>query len=225
MDAQGPDKARPFVERSGAQFTTVVDRENTLGQLYGFKAIPNGILVDEKGKGIAGSDVSVQGARTSGLMLFRNQNGAKTDAEGKFVIEGVSPGSGTVVVNGGAHLEAREDVEVRPGEMTKGVRLMARRGSTLTVTVLDEKGMPVVGAEVTAATPGSSGSIGNWRSGGSRRVTRSIRRERRNGHTVTVIDGDSEELGSAKTDENGVAVLRGYPLQPELHPRVTTAFP
>jgi protocatechuate 3,4-dioxygenase beta subunit len=171
----------------------------------------SGVLVDEKGKGIAGSDVSVQGARTSGLMLFRNQNGAKTDAEGKFVIEGVAPGSGTVVANGGAHLEAREDVEVRPGEMTKGVRLTARLGSTLTVTVLDEKGMPVVGAEVTAATPGSSGSIGNWRSGGSRRVTRSIRRERRNGRTVTVIDGDSEELGSAKTDENGVAVLRGLP--------------
>ncbi len=167
----------------------------------------SGVLVDEKGKGIAGSDVSVLGARMSGFVLFRNQ----TDAEGKFVIEGVAPGSGTVVANGGVHLEAREDVEVRPGEMTQGVRLTARRGSALTVTVLDEKGMPVVGAEVTAATPGSSGSIGNWRSGGSRRVARSIRREQRNGRTVTAIDGDSEELGSAKTDENGVAVLRGLP--------------
>ena len=61
MDAQGPDKARPFVERSGAQFTTVVDRENTLGQLYGFKAIPNGFLIDENGvvryKKLGGFDI------------------------------------------------------------------------------------------------------------------------------------------------------------------------
>lgn len=61
MDAQGPDKARPFVEKSRAQFTTVLDRENTLGQLYGFKAIPNGFLIDEKGmvcyKKLGGFDI------------------------------------------------------------------------------------------------------------------------------------------------------------------------
>ena len=49
MDAQGADKARPYVEKAGARFTTVVDSENLLGQLYGFKAIPNGYLIDEQG--------------------------------------------------------------------------------------------------------------------------------------------------------------------------------
>ncbi len=49
MDAQGAEKARPFVEKAGAEFTTVVDEENLLGQLYGFKAIPNGYLIDEGG--------------------------------------------------------------------------------------------------------------------------------------------------------------------------------
>ena len=49
MDAQGADVARPYVEKAGATFTTVVDAENLLGQLYGFKAIPNGYLIDEAG--------------------------------------------------------------------------------------------------------------------------------------------------------------------------------
>ena len=49
IDAQGADRARPWPDRAGARFTTVVDEENLLGQLYGFKAIPNGFLIDEVG--------------------------------------------------------------------------------------------------------------------------------------------------------------------------------
>ena len=49
LDAQGADKARPWAEKAAAEFTTVVDEENLLGQLYGFKAIPNGFLIDEQG--------------------------------------------------------------------------------------------------------------------------------------------------------------------------------
>jgi len=61
MDAQGADKARPFVEKAAAQFTTVVDEANLLGELYGFKAIPNGYLIDEQGvvsyKKLGGFDI------------------------------------------------------------------------------------------------------------------------------------------------------------------------
>ena len=49
MDAQGADKARPYVEKAGATFTTLVDQENRLGEIFGFKLIPNGILIDEQG--------------------------------------------------------------------------------------------------------------------------------------------------------------------------------
>jgi hypothetical protein len=49
------------VEKAGAQFTTVVDEENLLGQLYGFLAIPNGFLIDERGivsyKKLGGFDI------------------------------------------------------------------------------------------------------------------------------------------------------------------------
>ncbi len=61
MDAQGAEKARPYVEKANAQFITVVDEENLLGQLYGFKAIPNGYLIDEQGvvqyKKLGGFDI------------------------------------------------------------------------------------------------------------------------------------------------------------------------
>jgi tetratricopeptide (TPR) repeat protein len=49
MDAQGAEVARPFVEKAHTEFPTIVDRENLLGQLYRFKAIPNGYLINEEG--------------------------------------------------------------------------------------------------------------------------------------------------------------------------------
>jgi len=49
MDAQGPEKARPYIERANPTYTNAVDEDNLLGQIYGFKAIPNGFLVDENG--------------------------------------------------------------------------------------------------------------------------------------------------------------------------------
>lgn len=61
VDLQGPEKARPYVEKAGAAFTTVLDEKNLLGQLYGYKAIPNGFLIDEQGivryKKLGGFDI------------------------------------------------------------------------------------------------------------------------------------------------------------------------
>ena len=49
VDLQGPDLPRPYHEQAGAEFTTVVDEENSLARVFGYKAIPNGVLVDENG--------------------------------------------------------------------------------------------------------------------------------------------------------------------------------
>lgn len=49
VDLQGADRARPFHEKAGAEFTTVVDADNHLAGIFGFRAIPNGILIDEQG--------------------------------------------------------------------------------------------------------------------------------------------------------------------------------
>jgi hypothetical protein len=47
VEFQGAEAARPWLE--GTSFPTVVDASNVLGTLLGYKAIPNGILLDEAG--------------------------------------------------------------------------------------------------------------------------------------------------------------------------------
>lgn len=46
---QGAERARPYVEKANASYTTVVDEANALGQLYGYKAIPNLFLIEADG--------------------------------------------------------------------------------------------------------------------------------------------------------------------------------
>lgn len=50
VDLQGADKVRPFHAAAKARFTTVVDETNRLSELFGFKAVPNGMLIDEEGR-------------------------------------------------------------------------------------------------------------------------------------------------------------------------------
>jgi hypothetical protein len=50
MDGQGEDAPRQFAESAGDAFPTLLDAENALGQAFGFKAIPNGILVSPQGR-------------------------------------------------------------------------------------------------------------------------------------------------------------------------------
>ena len=50
VDAQGADKPRPYMERARATFTCVIDATNLLSRIFGFKVVPNGVLVDATGK-------------------------------------------------------------------------------------------------------------------------------------------------------------------------------
>ncbi len=47
VDLQGAEWVKPYVK--GTTFPTVVDTENKLANQLGFKAIPNGIFIDEEG--------------------------------------------------------------------------------------------------------------------------------------------------------------------------------
>ena len=49
IDFQGAAKARPYVEQAQPTYTNLVDSQNQLGLIFGFKAIPNGVFVDENG--------------------------------------------------------------------------------------------------------------------------------------------------------------------------------
>ena len=63
---------RAYVERAGATFTTLVDSENVLSDLYGFRAIPNGFLIDEQG--------IVQYGRLSGFDIRRRETAEVSNA-------------------------------------------------------------------------------------------------------------------------------------------------
>ncbi|ANU10881.1 hypothetical protein A1A1_14134 [Planococcus antarcticus DSM 14505] len=47
VDGQGPEVVKPFVKDT--TFTTVVDENNQLVNLFQFKMVPNGIFIDEEG--------------------------------------------------------------------------------------------------------------------------------------------------------------------------------
>lgn len=54
MDAQGATVARPWHEVAKAEFVTLVDQKNHLGNIYDLKAIPYGIMIDEFGRLVKG---------------------------------------------------------------------------------------------------------------------------------------------------------------------------
>ncbi|WP_346427663.1 thioredoxin family protein [Gracilibacillus sp. YIM 98692] len=47
MDGQGPEVVKPYIK--GTTFATVVDVDNRLVNMFGFKIVPNGIFIDENG--------------------------------------------------------------------------------------------------------------------------------------------------------------------------------
>jgi hypothetical protein len=49
LDQAGPIAARPYVERAAVSFPTLVDSTGLSSRTLGFKAVPNGILVDRDG--------------------------------------------------------------------------------------------------------------------------------------------------------------------------------
>ena len=49
LETQGAAAARPWVERAAATFPVLVDQHNLLGRLLDFKAVPNGVFLDEQG--------------------------------------------------------------------------------------------------------------------------------------------------------------------------------
>ena len=46
LDFQGSDVVKPYVQEANTSFSTVVDSENVLGRVCGFKAVPNGYFLE-----------------------------------------------------------------------------------------------------------------------------------------------------------------------------------
>ena len=50
QDAQGADVAKPWVEKAGGTYRTLLDQHNVIGKAYNLKFVPVGIFVDEEGR-------------------------------------------------------------------------------------------------------------------------------------------------------------------------------
>ena len=91
--------ARPYVESAGATFPTVIDRNNLLSRIYGFKAIPNALFIDEGG--------SIQYLKYSGFDIIKSEfkRAAETWAANGQTPTSVSPEAG-VTDSKSSHSEA-----------------------------------------------------------------------------------------------------------------------
>ena len=49
IDLQGPDRVYEYAKTSKTTFPTAVDENNIMGQKYGFKSIPSGLIIDREG--------------------------------------------------------------------------------------------------------------------------------------------------------------------------------
>lgn len=49
VDLQGPEKPLPYAQMATPDFKVVIDQKNVLGSVFGYRAIPNGLFIDETG--------------------------------------------------------------------------------------------------------------------------------------------------------------------------------
>ncbi|MEZ5966671.1 MAG: carboxypeptidase regulatory-like domain-containing protein [Planctomycetota bacterium] len=197
VEAWGPGHARARLSGVEAGSSNLVLELQRLGSIAGR-------LVDEAGVALAGSAVSARPASVVGRFQIPDvpsDRTASTDADGKFVLASVQPGS-TVLVATGAHVRVESGpMEVRPGQRLEGVQLVAARGASLLVHVRDGAGQPVAGARVEVSAPPSEPAA----HGGVRRAMR-FRRDATGGDVVL---GGAEVLASATTDDEGDARIEG----------------
>lgn len=175
----------------------VVFRLERLGRI-------TGVLLDTEGRPLPGSQISVPG---------REVTPVDTDAEGRFTLERVRPGSVSLQATGDKHLPVEGyTLHVVAGATLTDVTLRAETGAVLVATVVDSNGQPVSGAQVRVRSVAAA-DAGPSPAGVARAVARSIRLGGDEGGAIQVFDG-SEELRRAKTDANGVARISGLPTGP-----------
>jgi protocatechuate 3,4-dioxygenase beta subunit len=140
-----------------------------------------GIVRDDRGEPVADVSVRLRGARWGG--------GARTNDEGRFIVEGVAVGEYRITAQRGWTDTIRapgqsdddtagERVEVRAGEVAEVALVVESQNGRITGRVVDEGGEPVADAFVSAtresdsaaATQGSGRGRARWSSWGRKPV-------------------------------------------------------
>jgi len=118
------------------------------------------VLESRSGRPILDASVRAEqsgGEPRMGMMRIGGEGGdneAATDAEGRYELTGLAPGTWTVTASHADWSEATASVEIKDAPVTADIRL--GRGGTVAGSVL-AAGRPVAGAQVTLAAAGDSG--------------------------------------------------------------------
>jgi len=96
MEHTGAEQARPFVAAANATYPTLVDETGATAMAFGFKAVPNGVLID--------ADGVVRYATYGGFSVAH--------AEDRAIVEQFAAGATTSALAAGATTSARQ--ETRP---------------------------------------------------------------------------------------------------------------
>jgi protocatechuate 3,4-dioxygenase beta subunit len=136
------------------------DAEHVQLSLYRVATV-SGTMLDPEGRPVGGAEVgrqkSVQEMRRSGL-LGDDLERARTDKEGRFTIEGITPGGVSLVAEAADYAESEPvAIEVEPSGAADGVVLTLRVGGRLVGEVYDAEGKPESGRAILAQRPSALG--------------------------------------------------------------------
>lgn len=153
-DTPSPEKPTEVELSAGADLTGITLTLPASGEVHG-------IVRDERGAGLAGVSVNIEGPRWTS---------ASTNDEGRFVLQGVEAGEHRVVAQRGWSEkmrapgatdddEAGEKVDVRAGEITEVELVVESQDGRITGRVLAEGGEPVADAFVEAVRESDSAAV------------------------------------------------------------------
>jgi large repetitive protein len=129
-------------------------------------AIRGRVLDGAGGVPILDASVTLQRAGGGGRALAQlmGESDARTDGEGRFAIEGLAPGSYTVVAQHPDYADATAVVDVKDGPAAAELRMVP--GGTVGGVVLSSANTPLAGAAVSLASGGRGGGFGRGGFGG-----------------------------------------------------------
>lgn len=115
LEHNGAEMARPFIEQAGVTFPAFADETGVSSASFGFKAVPNGVLIDEDG--------TIQWAKYGGFSI---DNADDVDVVRRFLSgERVEPSTQPEYP-----YQLGEDDSVTVERLTREARGLADRGDT-----------------------------------------------------------------------------------------------
>jgi hypothetical protein len=120
-------------------------------------AVLRGMVLDDAGEPVAGAAVNRVVQRRSPFDFGSLERGARTDADGRYRLDGLPTGAASISVEHSRHPRQVRDFVIQPGDNLLDFRLES--GHEIAGRVVDETGLPVGGATVSARAPSAGFAV------------------------------------------------------------------